>query len=91
MTGKQYIDLCEELLTYNGKVNRVTRNIFIKRLRQSNYAVNQAIALFGERGVYNASAKDINQFVADTTKQTLSGINKSKYQKYDGGEVKLNG
>lgn len=82
MTNNEYINLCEELLRYNGKVNNNSRQQFIRRLKQSSDAVNQARALFGERGVYDAGNKDINQFVADTVKITAKGIDKSKYQDY---------
>ena len=82
MTNSEFIKLSEELLRYNGKVNNVSRQAFIRRLKQSPDATNQARALFGERGVYDASNKDINQFIADTTKITARGIDKTKYQDY---------
>lgn len=82
MTDNEFIKLAEDLLHYNGKVNNASRKVFLKRLKESNYAVKQARALFGDNGVYQASNKDINQFVADTTKQTAKGLNKEKYQDY---------
>lgn len=82
MNNTEFIKLAEDLLRYNGKVNNVSRQTFIRRLKQSPDALNQARALFGERGVYNASNKDINQFIADTVKITSRGIDKSKYQDY---------
>lgn len=85
MTNQEFISLAEDLLRYNGKVNNVSRQAFIRRLKQSPDATNQARALFGERGVYDASNKDINQFIADTIKITAKGIDKSKYQDYTKG------
>ena len=80
MTNSEYVKLCEELLRYNPNVSRGTRSVFIKRLKQSPTAVEQAKALFGERGVYSASEKDLSRFVADTV--TSRPIDPSKYSKY---------
>lgn len=82
MTDSEFINLANDLLRYNGKVNNTMRQQFIKRLRNTPGAVEMARALFGDRGVYNANMKDIGQFVNDTTKITSKGIDKSKYQDY---------
>lgn len=80
MTNSEYIKLCEELLRYNPHASKGTRMMFIKRLKQSPTAVEQAKALFGERGTYKASEKDLGRFVADTV--TSRPIDTTKYNKY---------
>ena len=80
MTNSEYVKLCEELLRYNPNLSRGTRSAFIKRLKQSPTAVEQAKALFGERGTYKASEKDLGRFVADTV--TSRPIDTTKYSKY---------
>ena len=82
MTDSEFINLANDLLRYNGKVNNIMRQQFIRRLRNTPGAVEMARALFGDRGVYNANMKDIGQFVSDTVKITSKGIDKSKYQDY---------
>ena len=80
MTNSEYIKLCEELLRYNPNVSKGTRWVFIRRLKKAPYAVEQAKALFGDRGVYKASEKDLGRFVADTV--TSRPIDTTKYSKY---------
>lgn len=80
MTNSEYVKLCEELLRYNPNVSRGTSYAFKKRLKKSPMAVEQAKALFGERGVYKASEKDLSRFVADTV--TSRPIDTTKYSKY---------
>lgn len=63
MTDKQWLKLGNELLIYGGNVSNNTRRNFISLLRNNPTALTQARALFGERGLYYATERDINNFV----------------------------
>lgn len=80
MTNSEYVKLCGTLLRYNPYVSKGTRMMLIRRLKKTPYAIEQAKALFGERGVYRASEKDLNRFLRDSA--TSRPIDTTKYSKY---------
>lgn len=63
MSGNEWIVLANELMLYSGKVSTSTRKSFIKLVRQSNRALQQAMAIFGDSGIYEATERDINNFI----------------------------
>ena len=82
MTSQQFYRLAEDLTAFNSKINKSTRSLFLKRLREVPGAIEQAMALFGDRGVYYMDMKDINRFIQDTVKITSKGADRSKYGDY---------
>lgn len=81
MTNNEWLNLAKTLTNYNPRLNRNTTTIFFKRLRQNPEALKSAVALFGERGLYYATMKDVNRFVADTV--GTPKIKKENYQNYE--------
>ena len=63
MTDREFIDLQKELLKYNGKVSNSMARRFIKEIASNPNSLKLARAQFGEKGVYRASARDVERFV----------------------------
>ncbi len=81
MTNNEWVKFIQkDLLPYNGKVSEIAKKIFIKQLKKNDNLVSQARALFGDRGVYYASSRDINRFINESFK--LGEISQKGYDDY---------
>lgn len=65
MTNQEFIELSEDLLKYNYRLNGSDRREFLKIIKEDPNAIKQAQTLLGDRGTYYISHSDLQRFVRD--------------------------
>ncbi len=83
MTDNQWINLANNLMRYSGKVDNSIRKRFMKRVKSDSKTLQQAISLFGNSGIYDATEFDIVAFLASFNSDVRVTYSKKDFSQRD--------